>query len=177
MSGLELGGLAGSLVAGRLSDQAIKGAKPGTGLVGKRVQVVMAYTVGMAAALLALQATPASAPALQWAAIAALGFAIYGPQMLIGLSGAELVAPGAVGASQGILGWIAYLGAANAGIPLSRVVQGHGWGGFFTALVGACGVALLLLATVANAQSFAQREAARDGGSNGNDGQPALAKA
>jgi sugar phosphate permease len=43
--------------------------------------------------------------------------------MLIGLAGAELVAPGAVGASQGILGWIAYLGAANAGIPLSHVVQ------------------------------------------------------
>lgn len=76
----------------------------------------MAYTVGMAAALLALQATPAGAQTLQWLAIAALGFTIYGPQMLIGLSGAELVAPGAVGASQGILGWIAYLGAANAGM-------------------------------------------------------------
>lgn len=79
------------------------------------LQVVMAYTVGMAAALLALQATPAGASTLQWIAIAALGFTIYGPQMLIGLSGAELVSPGAVGASQGILGWIAYLGAANAG--------------------------------------------------------------
>lgn len=79
------------------------------------LQVVMAYTVGMAAALLALQATPAGAQTLQWVAIAALGFTIYGPQMLIGLSGAELVSPGAVGASQGILGWIAYLGAANAG--------------------------------------------------------------
>lgn len=76
----------------------------------------MAYTVGMAAALLALQATPAGASTLQWIAIAALGFTIYGPQMLIGLSGAELVSPGAVGASQGILGWIAYLGAANAGM-------------------------------------------------------------
>lgn len=75
----------------------------------------MAYTAGMAAALLALQATPAGAQTLKWIAIAALGFTIYGPQMLIGLSGAELVAPGAVGASQGILGWIAYLGAANAG--------------------------------------------------------------
>jgi sugar phosphate permease len=79
----------------------------------------MAYTVGMAAALLALQATPAGATTLQWIAIAALGFTIYGPQMLIGLSGAELVAPGAVGASQGILGWIAYLGAANAGACVS----------------------------------------------------------
>jgi hypothetical protein len=41
-------------------------------------QVVMAYTVGMAGALLALQAVPAEAKALQWIAIAALGFTIYG---------------------------------------------------------------------------------------------------
>lgn len=90
----------------------------------------MAYTVGMAAALLALQATPAGAQTLQWIAIAALGFTIYGPQMLIGLSGAELVSPGAVGASQGILGWIAYLGAANAG------AQGEGDGAMFWTALG-----------------------------------------
>lgn len=35
--------------------------------------------------------------------------------MLIGLCGAELVGPDSVGASEGFLGWIAYLGAANAG--------------------------------------------------------------
>ncbi|KAF8071289.1 uhpC [Scenedesmus sp. PABB004] len=159
VSGLELGGLAGSTVAGMLSDRAIRRAGPGAGLVGKRVQVVMAYTLAMAGALVALQAVPPGARALQWLAIAALGFSIYGPQMLIGLSGAELVSPVAVGASQGVLGWIAYLGAANAGIPLAWVVQTHGWGGFFAALLGACGVALALLATVANAQSFGQREA------------------
>jgi hypothetical protein len=51
--------------------------------------------------------------------IAALGFAIYGPQMLIGLCGAELISPKSVGASQGILGLISYMGAAGAGIPLS----------------------------------------------------------
>jgi sugar phosphate permease len=167
VSGLELGGLAGSTVAGYLSDQSIKGAKAGAGHVGKRIQVVMMYTVGIAAALVALQAVPAQNTALQWITIAALGFCIYGPQMLIGLSGAELVSPRAVGASQGILGWIAYLGAANAGIPLSHVVQQQGWGGFFTALLGACAVALLLLSTVAGAQSYLQREEkASSGGMN-----------
>ena len=35
--------------------------------------------------------------------------------MLIGLCGAELVGADSVGASEGFLGWIAYLGAANAG--------------------------------------------------------------
>jgi hypothetical protein len=39
--------------------------------------------------------------------------------MLIGLCGAELVGPSTVGASEGFLGWVAYLGAANAG--------GWGW--------------------------------------------------
>jgi len=37
---------------------------------------------------------------LQWATIAGLGFCIYGPHMLIGLCGAELVDKPAVGASQ-----------------------------------------------------------------------------
>lgn len=55
VSGLELGGLAGSLLAGRLSDYLIKNAKPGEGFVGKRVQVVLAYTVGIAAMLAAFR--------------------------------------------------------------------------------------------------------------------------
>eukprot|EP00877_Chromochloris_zofingiensis_P000586 jgi/Chrzof1/10528/Cz05g02040.t1 len=117
----------------------------------------------MAACLVALQAVPAQAKALQWFTIAALGFCIYGPQMLIGLSGAEMVSPTAVGASQGILGWIAYLGAANAGIPLSYVVETAGWGGFFKALLAACGVAVLLLSMVANAPSYNQKKAKEAG--------------
>lgn len=40
VSGLELGGLAGSLLAGRFSDHLIRKAKIGEGAVGKRVQVL-----------------------------------------------------------------------------------------------------------------------------------------
>jgi sugar phosphate permease len=69
----------------------------------------MAYTVGIALALLAFQAAPAAAPALQWANVFAIGFFLYGPQMLIGLCGAELVGPDSVGASEGFLGWIGAL--------------------------------------------------------------------
>ena len=28
---------------------------------------------------------------------------------------------------QGFLGWVAYLGAANAGVPLSMIVKNYGW--------------------------------------------------
>lgn len=64
------------------------------------VQVVMAYTVGVAAMLVAFWATPASLAWAQWVAVFMIGFFLYGPQMLIGLCGAELVGPESVGASE-----------------------------------------------------------------------------
>ena len=99
------------------------------GNVGRRIRVVMLYTCGMAAMLAALHAVPAGATALQWVVIAGLGFTIYGPQMLIGLSGAELVAPAAVGASQGILGWIGGCPRLGGGWPgLGQNDPGHAAG-------------------------------------------------
>lgn len=80
-------------------------------------------------------------------------------QMMIGLCGAELVRPDSVGASQGFLGWVAYLGAANAGIPLSYIVKDYGWNTYFIALLAACGVAVLLLLPMVNAKSYAQKKA------------------
>lgn len=163
VSGLEVGGLLGSLVAGRISDYAINAGGPG-GAVGKRVKVVMVYLVGVAATLIAFRACPAGPAAawLQTLCVFMIGFFLYGPQMLIGLCGAEIVGRRSVGASEGFLGWVAYLGAANAGVPLSLLVQKYGWDAFFATLVGACFVALLLLAPISNAKSFVQREAAKE---------------
>jgi OPA family sugar phosphate sensor protein UhpC-like MFS transporter len=121
----------------------------------------MAYTVGIALALLSFQAVPATASALQWVNVFMIGFFLYGPQMLIGLCGAELVGPDSVGASEGFLGWIAYLGAANAGIPLSIIVKEYGWNAYFSTLIGACALALLLLSPMVNLRSHVQRVEAR----------------
>ncbi len=49
--------------------------------------------VGVAAMLAAFYFTPASMPKLQWATVFMIGFFLYGPQMLIGLCGAELARP------------------------------------------------------------------------------------
>mmetsp|Transcript_29024 Transcript_29024/g.81199 ORF Transcript_29024/g.81199 Transcript_29024/m.81199 type:complete len:142 (+) Transcript_29024:74-499(+) len=132
-------------------------AKPGEGAVGKRVQVVMGYTVGVAAMLLAFWSCPAGAGALQWATVFMIGFFLYGPQMLIGLCGAELVGPAAVGASEGFLGYVAYLGAANAGAPLAHVVREMGWTAYFVTLLTACGLALALLVPMRNLPSHVQQ--------------------
>jgi len=122
--------------------------------------VVIGYTVGVAAMLLAFWSCPANLPWLQWATVFMIGFFLYGPQMLIGLCGAELVGPESVGASEGFLGWVAYLGAANAGIPLSIIVKNYGWNAYFTSLLIACGMAILLLAPMVNLKSYVQREGA-----------------
>jgi MFS transporter, OPA family, sugar phosphate sensor protein UhpC len=157
VSGLELGGLFGSLIAGRLSDAMIARAGNRKGHVGQRVRVVFCYTIGVAFSLLAFAATPASMGWLQWVTVFMIGFFLYGPQMLIGLCGAELVGPASVGASEGFLGWVAYLGAANAGIPLSIIVRDWGWGWYFATLLFSCAMALLLLAPMVKLKSHVQR--------------------
>ena len=156
VSGLELGGLVGSLFAGRISDWYISSSDGGT--VGKRIQVVIAYLCGVALMLISFRAIPPGMPILQAWTVFMIGFFLYGPQMLIGLCGAEIVGRRSVGASEGFLGWIAYLGAANAGVPLSLLVQQYGWDAFFLALICACAIGILLLAPITGAKSYLQRQ-------------------
>lgn len=70
----------------------------------------MAYTVATAAMLGAFWACP-NVAWMQWLLVAGVGFTLYGPQMLIGLCGAEVVPKASVSAANGMLGWISYLGA------------------------------------------------------------------
>jgi len=163
VSGLELGGLVGSLSAGALSDALLRRAKAAGGRAGSlgiRVRVVVGYAVLTAVALAGVWALPTTAhPGLVWAAVAGVGLTLYGPQMLIGLCGAEAVPKAAVSAAQGFLGWVSYLGAANAGVPLAAIVQSRGWDAFFATLAACCGVVVVLLLPLVTAPSFSQKEA------------------
>ena len=71
--------------------------------------MVMTYAALTAVLLGAFWAAP-NVGWIQWIIVAAVGFALYGPQMLIGLCGAEVVPKPAVSAAQGFLGWVSYLG-------------------------------------------------------------------
>ena len=55
--------------------------------------------------------------------------------------------------------WIAYLGAAGAGVPIALIVQRYGWNAYFVALLASCGLILTLLAPTANLKSYVQRTA------------------
>eukprot|EP00958_Prasinococcus_capsulatus_P005223 scaffold508_cov554-Prasinococcus_capsulatus_cf.AAC.3 len=54
----------------------------------------MVYTVCLGLALLAFRASPVGVGWLQTAAVFMIGFFLYGPQMLVGLCGAEIVGLG-----------------------------------------------------------------------------------
>ena len=74
-----------------------------------------------------------------------IGFAIFGPQMLIGVAVAELAHKNASATATGLAGWIAYIGSAVAGFPLGKLIDYMGWEGFFWAMVIGSAIPMMLL--------------------------------
>jgi OPA family sugar phosphate sensor protein UhpC-like MFS transporter len=97
----------------------------------------------MAISLTLFWLIPAGYPVLDSIAMFMVGFAIFGPQMLIGVAAAELSHKKAAATSTGFIGCFAYMGAASAGYPFGRMVDLLGWEGLFFGM-GACAI----LATV-----------------------------
>lgn len=136
VSGMEIGGLLGSLVSGWASDKMMR---------GRRIPIIVLWLFGVMASVAGLWFVPVGWRYVNWLAVFAIGFFIYGPQMLVGLAGAEIVDKSAVSSTIGLLGWIAYLGASVSGYPLTKIVTKLGWGSYFASLIGFAGIAVLLL--------------------------------
>lgn len=132
----EVGGFFGSLFAGWISDK-LFGARRGP------VNVLFAMSMFLAITLFWF--TPPGYPFLDMGAIFFLGFAVFGPQMLIGVAAAELSHKKAAATSTGFAGCFAYLGAAVAGYPLGRLMEGYGWYGFFCAISACCLISFMML--------------------------------
>ncbi len=132
----EVGGFFGSLAAGWSSDR-LFGAKRGP--------INVLFTVGMLGFIGIFWMIPAGYSFLDSVLMFFIGFAIFGPQMMIGLAAAELSHKKAAATSTGFVGFFAYIGAAFAGYPLGTITQGWGWEGFFWALLACCVISTLLL--------------------------------
>lgn len=131
----EAGGLLGMLVAGWGSDKIFR---------GRRAPVNVIFSLGVIAAIAGLYYSPPGSLWLDYGLMFAIGFLIFGPQMLIGMAAVEVSHKKAAGTANGFVGWIAYLGAATAGYPISRIAEVWGWYGFFAALA-VCGIMMILL--------------------------------
>lgn len=131
----EGGGFVGSLFAGWSSDRLFN---------GKRNPINVLYTLFCALVLFGFWKSPSSL-ILDSFFMFLIGFAIFGPQMLIGMAAAELSHKKAVATASGFAGCFAYLGAASAGWPLGKVMEIAGWDGYYLTLSACAIIAVLLL--------------------------------
>lgn len=127
LSTLELSGVAGAFSSGVASDAA----------GGRRAAVTLVYLAVLIVALVGAALCPPGGTLATAAALAALGFCVNGPQVLIGLIGAEVSGGAATATALGFLGVVSYTGAAFAGWPLTLVIKAAGWPAFFAVLLAA----------------------------------------
>ncbi len=134
----EWAGIPGTLLCGWVSDKVFNGRRAPAGILfmGLVFLAVLVYWLN-----------PAGHPAVDMAALVAVGFLIYGPVMLIGLHALELAPKKAAGTAAGFTGLFGYLGgtvAANAIV--GYTVDAFGWDGGFILLLVACGLSIVCLA-------------------------------
>ena len=120
---MELGGFAGSLVAGSASDKLFQ---------GRRGPVVCLCTLMLSPTLLALVGTD-SALVVQVCYLF-LGFSAFPVHVLLGLFSREVVPAGVSSSAGGFVKCIAQVGGAFAGYPLGLLQQHAGWSGVVSVL-------------------------------------------
>lgn len=146
----EIGGMIGALAAGFLSDKLFH---------GKRGPVNVLFSL---ASIFAIGAFWLFQTNLQWIdsmMLFSIGFAIFGPQMLIGVAATELSSKKAAGSATGFIGLFAYTGAACAGLPMGLMAQTLGWEGFFLSLaICACAAIFFLFPLWSKSKSVLEIE-------------------
>ena len=134
----EFAGIPGILLAGWASDRYFRGCRA-------PVSIVMMTLV--AAAVFIYWQNPAGNPGLDNACLILVGFLIYGPVVLVGLQAADSAPKKATGTATGLTGLFGYMGGALfANLAMGILVDHFDWSGGFLFLMGACVMAVLLLA-------------------------------
>ena len=76
---------------------------------------------------------------IDYAALIAIGFLVYGPIMMIGLHSLDLVPKKAAGTAAGFTGFFGYVfGSAIAGTGVGWIADHWGWNGVFMTMVACC---------------------------------------
>jgi OPA family glycerol-3-phosphate transporter-like MFS transporter len=83
---------------------------------------------------------------IDYAALFAIGFLIYGPIMMIGLHSLDLVPKKAAGTAAGLTGLFGYVfGSAIAGTGVGWIADRWDWGGVFVTMVACCLLTILFV--------------------------------
>jgi OPA family glycerol-3-phosphate transporter-like MFS transporter len=126
----EYAAIPGTIACGWMSDRVFKGRRaPATILfMSLTLVAVVVYWLN------------ANGPLwIDYCALIAIGFLIYGPIMIIGLHALDLVPKQAAGTAAGFTGFFGYVfGSAIAGSGVGWIADGWGWNGVFATMVVCC---------------------------------------
>ncbi len=137
LSVFEVAGIFGAYAAGWASDR----------LGGRRGPVSVVFMVLLVGALAALLFVPSGQRLTMAVVFAALGFLVYGPQMLVAVAAADFATKVAASSAVGLTGLFGYFGATLCGIGTGWLVDHYGWNGALWFYGGSAVVGLVLLAT------------------------------
>jgi phosphoglycerate transporter family protein len=118
LSAFEISGIFGALFAGWMSDTAMK---------GRRGPVSTVFLLCLIGLILSVRGIPNSNVLTMYALFGALGFFVYGPQMLIAVAAADFATKVASASAVGLTGLFGYLGATFCGLATGILVDHYGW--------------------------------------------------
>ncbi|HEY8265364.1 MAG TPA: phosphoglycerate transporter protein PgtP [Steroidobacteraceae bacterium] len=133
----ELAAIPGTIACGWLSDRWFKGRR------APMTMIFMALTlVGVVVYWLNLHGPLW----IDYAALFAIGFLIYGPIMMIGLHSLDLVPKKAAGTAAGLTGLFGYVfGSAIAGTGVGWIADRWDWSGVFITMVACCALTIFFV--------------------------------
>lgn len=123
----EIGGIAGMLSAGWISDKLLQ---------SRRGPIMASYMFALTFALMVFWR--AESMASYSVALAVCGFLVYGPLMLVSVSVAGFTGKKAAATAAGFTGFWGYMGATASGAGVGKVVDLFGWRAGFSVLVASC---------------------------------------
>lgn len=122
VAAFEIAGIFGALCAGWISDKIFK---------GRRGPVNVLFMLAVIFVMFYFWKIPAGHAWLDVAALFCVGFLIYGPQMLVGVSAADFATKKAAATASGMTGLFGYIGSSVCGVGTGMAVDRWGWDGGF----------------------------------------------
>jgi MFS transporter, OPA family, glycerol-3-phosphate transporter len=126
----EFAAIPGTILCGWLSDRWFK---------GRRAPMTMIFMAATLVAVVVYWLNLHGPLWIDYAALFAIGFLIYGPIMMIGLHSLDLVPKKAAGTAAGLTGLFGYVfGSAIAGTGVGWIADRWDWGGVFITMIVCC---------------------------------------
>ncbi len=147
----EYAAIPGTIACGWMSDRVFK---------GKRAPATMLFMALTLVAVLVYWGNLRGPLWIDYAALIAIGFLIYGPIMMIGLHALDLVPKKAAGTAAGFTGFFGYVfGSAIAGTGVGWIADHFDWNGVFITMVACCILTIVFSAlTLSHRAESAERQ-------------------